>query len=129
MEIKPILFDTNVLIYALSGKEPYASFLKENIKNKRLVLSSIVITEFLSGATEEEEKLFSGLTQKFPILAVDLPVAQLAAYYRKKYLKSKKKLMLSDCLIAATCKVYKAILVTLDKKDYPIKEIEVIDKF
>lgn len=129
MEIKPVLFDTNVLIYALSGKEPYASSLEKSIKNKRLVLSSIVIAEFLSGATDEEEKLFSGLTQKFPVLAVDLPVAQLAAYYRKKYLKSKKKPMLPDCLIAATCKVYKAILVTINKKDYPIKEIEIVDEF
>ena len=129
MEIKPILPDTNILIYGLAGKEPYASFLKENIKNKRLVLSAIVVAEFLSGATEEEEKIFSGLTQKFPVLTVDLPIAQLAAYYRKKYLKSKKKLMLPDCLIAATCKVYKAVLVTLNRKDYPIKEIEVIDRF
>lgn len=129
MEIKPVLPDTNVLIYGLAGKEPYASFLKENIKNKRLVLSAIVVAEFLCGTTEEEEKIFSGLTQKFPVLAIDLPIAQLAAYYRKKYLKSKKKLMLPDCLIAATCKIYKAILITLDKKDYPIKEIEIVDKY
>lgn len=129
MEIKPILPDTNFLIYALAGRQPYASFLQQAIKNKKLVLSVIVTAEFLSGATEEEEKIFSGLTQKFSSLVVDLPVAQIAAFYRKKYLGAKKKLMLPDCLIAATCKAYKAVLVTLDKKDYPIKEIETIDQF
>lgn len=129
MEIKPILPDTNVLIYALSGKEPYASFLREAIKQKKLVFSAIVIAEFLSGATDEEEKILLGLTQKLPVLSIDLTVAQIAAFYRKKYLHLKKKLVLPDCLIAATCKVYKAILVTLNKKDYPIKEIEIVDKF
>lgn len=34
--------------------------------------------------------------------------------------------MLPDCLIAASCKVTKAALATLDSKDFPIKEIEVI---
>ena len=129
MEIKPILVDTNVLIHALAGKEPCASFLREAIKQKKLVFSAIVIAEFLSGATEEEEKILLGLTQKLPVLSIDLPVAQIAAFYRKKYLRSKKKLMLPDCLIAATSKVYRAILFTLDKKDYPIKEIEVSDQF
>jgi len=129
MDIKPILPDTNVLIYGLAGKEPCASFLREAIKQKQLVFSAIVIAEFLSGATDEEEKILLGLTQKLPVLSIDLTVTQIAAFYRKKYLHSKQKLMLPDCLIAATCKVYKAILVTLNKKDYPIKEIEIIDKF
>jgi len=35
---------------------------------------------------------------------------------------------LFDCLIAATCKIYDAVLVTSDSKDYPMKDIEVVTK-
>lgn len=128
MELKPILLDTNVLILALAGKEPYAAFLKKTIEEKTLLLSAIVVAEFLSGATEEEEKLFSALTGEFPVVSVDLPVSQLAAFYRKKYRSTGRKLKLPDCLIAATAKAYRATLITLDKSDYPQEDIEIVSK-
>lgn len=129
MEIKKVLPDTNFLILGLVGQEPYALLLKQLIIDNRLVFSPIVIAEFLCGGIEEEGKAFLKLVEKFPILSVDLAIAKLAAICRKKYLKRKKKLILPDCLIAATCKIHNAVLVTLDKKNYPIKEIEIVNKF
>lgn len=125
MEVKLILPDTNVLILALSNQEPYASHVSTWIKEKQLIFSCIVIAEFLSGATAEEEKIFMSLLKPFPVIPVDLTIAQLGAYYRKKYLSQKTKIMLPDCLIAASCKVTKAALATADPKDFPIKEIEI----
>lgn len=127
--MKLVLLDTNILIPAFAKIEPYASFLREAIENNRLVLSVIVVAEFLAKATDEEERIFNALIQKINILPVDLPVAQLGAFYRKKILKKGKKNSLPDCFIAATCKIYNLILATLNKKDYPFKEIEIIDKF
>lgn len=118
--------DTNVLIYALAGEKPYASWLKKWIVEKRLVLSSIVVAEFLSGATTEEELAFRRLLENFKVLPVDSLVAQQAASYRKIFFKKKKKVWLSDCLIAATCKLYGATLVTFNKADYPMPDIEVL---
>lgn len=126
---KIILPDTNILIPALAKVEPYASFLHDAIEKNHLVLSVIVVAEFLVKATEEEERIFNALTKKIKIIPVDLAVAQLGAFYRKNYLKKGKKIPLPDCFLAATCKVYNLTLCTLDKKDYPFKEIRITDRF
>jgi len=121
--MKLFLVDTNVLIYALAGKQPWANLIQKWIKQKQLALSVIVVAEFLSGATDEEAKIFEALLDKFGSLPVDTATARLAADYRKKFLKKNRKLPLPDCLIAATCKLYKATLVTFNAADYPMKDI------
>ena len=117
------LVDTNILIYALAGKNPWANLMKKWIKEKRIALSSIVVAEFLTGATDKETKVFKTLLDKFNSLPVDTTIARLAADYRKEFLKRGRKLPLFDCLIAATCKLYKATIVTFNTADYPMKDI------
>lgn len=124
-----VLPDTNILILGLGDKEPYASFLRKLIEDRRLILCAICVAEFLVKATDEEEKIVSGLFATFPVLEVDLIIAQTAALYRKKYLTENKSLKLPDCLIAATAKIHKVTLATLNRKDYPMTDIEIIDKF
>ncbi len=126
---KLILPDTNVLILALGGQEPYASFLRRLIEEKRVVFSAICVAEFLVKATDEEEKIVLPLFNNFPVLPVDLSIAQLAALYRKKYLSKNRQLKLPDCLIAATAKIHKVTLATLDKTGYPMTDLEIIEKF
>jgi len=121
--MKLYLVDTNVLIYALAGKKPWSVLIKKWIKKKQLALSSIVVAEFLSGATKEEAAIFETLLDKFGSLPVDTVTARLAADYRKKFLQKSRRLRLPDCLIAATCKIYQATLVTFDTSDYPMKDI------
>jgi len=127
--MKLILPDTNIIIPALGGKEPFASFLRSLIETKQLALSVIVVSEFLVKASDDEERILNALVKKVAVFEVNLPIAQLAAVYRRKYLKRKKQMNLPDCFIAATCKIYNLALATLDRKDYPIEEIEIVDKF
>jgi len=129
MEIDLVLPDTNILILALKKEKPYSSFLRGLIVNKRLILSAVVVAEFLVGATEEQEKIFNLLLTQFKVVSVDLAVAQLAAVYRKKHLEKGKKIGLPDCFIAATCKIHKIVLATLNKKDYPMEDLRILDKF
>jgi len=117
--------DTNILIYALSGKEPYQTSANAWIEDHQLVLSSIVIAEYLSNTTRSEELSFHKLMKTCRVLPVDADVAIQAAAYRKQFTRKQKKVWLIDCLIAATCKVYGATLVTYDKKDYPMKDIKI----
>lgn len=121
--VRYYLPDTNVLIYALAGQEPYAKELKDWITSRQLVLSSIVVAEFLSGVSKEEEGFFEQLLRFNPVLPADLAVARKAAAYKKAFSQKEKTVWLVDCLIAATCFVYEAALVTFDKKDYPMKDI------
>lgn len=120
--------DTNILIYALSGQEPYASWLVKNVKEKTILLSAIVVSEYLSGVIKDEEIAFRGILENVEVAPVDSLIAQVGASYRREYIKKRKKVWLFDCLIAATCKIYSAVLVTSDSKDYPMKDIEVITK-
>ena len=124
-----VLPDTNILIQGLAGNEPYASFLRKLIEEKRLVLSAICVAEFLTKATDEEEKIVSELFSAFPVLEIDLTTAKMGALYRKKYLEKDRRLKLPDCLIAATAKIHKVALATLNRKDYPMTDIEFIEKF
>jgi len=119
------LVDTNILIYALAGKNPWANLMKKWIKEKRVALSSIVVAEFLTGATDEEARVFEALLDRFNSLPVDTATARLAADYRKKFFKKGRKLPLFDCLIAATCKLHKTTLVTFNTTDYPMKDISI----
>lgn len=114
-----VLPDTNIIIPALAGIKPFAKHLQSWIESKQLLLSCIVVAEFLSGATTKEAKTFSLLTDNFPTLPIDLETAQLAAKIRKNQLKRKQKLHLPDCLIAAQCRLAGATLATLNRSDYP----------
>ncbi len=124
MGINLFLPDTNVLIYGLVNKSPYANHLKQWIEQKTLVLSVIVVAEFLTRATIEEEKMFEALLDQFGALSVDTTIARIAADYRKYFLQKGYKLKLPDCLIAATAKFSNATLVSFDLKDFPMKDIK-----
>ncbi|RLC34267.1 hypothetical protein DRH14_03355 [Candidatus Shapirobacteria bacterium] len=119
-----VLLDTNFLIVALSGKKPYSEFLKKLIKTKQLVLSVIVVAEFLAGASDEEERAFNSLLRKFGAVPIDLEISQMAALYRKKYSKLKRKVYLPDCLIGATCRINGYELATFDRGGYPMKDLK-----
>ncbi len=121
---KKVLVDTNVLILGLSGEGRYGELLEKLIKEDRLVLSVIVVIEFLTGAKESEIKIFEALLTRFGAVEVDVEMARMAAFYRKNFLKLKRKVYLPDCVLAATCKLNDYKLATLNKKDYPMKDIE-----
>lgn len=122
--MKLFLPDTNVLIYGLADQNPYNQNLTEWIKEKNLALSVIVVAEFLTRATSDEEKLFNALLDKFGSLPIDTSIARIAADYRKSFLQKGYRLKLPDCLIAATSKFYNATLVTFNLKDFPMTDIK-----
>lgn len=124
--VKQFLPDTNVLIYALKGIEPYSGWIADKIRSNSLVFSSLVVAEYLSGSSKEEEKVIALFVSKINVLPVDVAVAKIGAAYKKSFSRKTKKAWLSDCLIAATCKVFGAMLVTSDKKDYPMRDISIV---
>jgi len=119
------LADTNVLVYAFKGIEPYAGWVRKAIEQKTLFFSSIVVAEFLEGAQADEEISLKMLLDNLETLSVDRVIAEEAAKYRKLFNRKSKKIWMSDCMIAATCKVNSLTLVTADKKDYPMDDITI----
>lgn len=113
--------DTNILIYALAGREPYAEFITNAIIEETLAISVIVAAEFLSGATATEAAAFERLIAEFDTLPITTAVAYIAASYRKIY--AARGLRLPDALIAASCRAYDAALVTNNLRDFPMRDI------
>jgi len=125
--MRPVLFDTNLLIYALADKQPYSSFYRSVIEKDAFALSSIVVAEFLSKATPKEAQAMDVLLNAFPVYSVDVKVSLQAAKYRKYYLARRKKIALPDCLIGATCKIHSCTLATRNVCNYPMSDIRKID--
>lgn len=124
---KMIIPDTNIFIVGLSGTNPTISkLLAKWIENNEVALSTIVVAEYLSKCNDQEGNRFSELFDYCPIIDVDIDVAKVAAMFRKKYLSGRKTIPLADCLIAAQTKITKAKLATLNAKDFPIPEINLL---
>ncbi|EKD57303.1 MAG: hypothetical protein ACD_57C00349G0004 [uncultured bacterium] len=121
------LLDTNILIEAFRGTEPTASLVKKWIKEGNIAISVITVAEFLVNANKEEKEKLSLVLTKFAPLAVEQTIAEIAAEYRREYSRKSKRVYLIDCLIAATAKLYNLTLVTKDTKDYPMKDIKIIN--
>lgn len=119
------LLDTNIFIGAAKGYPAEANFLNKVIKKKQIIISPIVIGEFLANADIQEEESFKELISHFKVLPIDAEVAEVAAYYRKSSLKI-TRIHLLDCFLAAQTKIHGLTLVTNNKSDFPMKDIKVI---
>ena len=123
--MKAHLIDTDVLIDHLCGEEKARRFFKESISQEAsLYFSEISKAEIYSGIMPDEEERVSFLFRSMNEVAVDGKVAEDAGRYRKAFLAS-HKLLLPDALIAASAKRAAAVLITLNQKHYPMKDLEV----
>ena len=116
--------DTNIFIYAFHGEKPVAEDLEKWIIGKSILISSIVAAEYLSGGDDLERDKFSALLDKIGTVPIDTAVARIASDYKRAFSRKKPGLRLPDALIAGTCKLYGATLVTNNPKDFPMEDIE-----
>lgn len=115
--------DTNIFIYAYHAEEPYAKHLFTWITDKSLLISAIVAAEFLSGGEDVERDKFQALIDRLGTIPIDTAVARIASDYKRRYQGGKPGLRLPDALVAASCKLYGATLVTNNPNDFPMKDI------
>lgn len=120
-----ILPDTNVLIAYFAKREPLVFLLDKAILNKKIVLSIIVVAEFLVKANEIDAVVFRQLIGQIGIKEITREIMEQAIIFRKQSLQKSKRIHLLDCFIAATAKVHKATLLTFDRHDYPFRNLSV----
>lgn len=125
--VPKILLDTNVIIDTFSGKEPLASHVRQWIESGSIALSAVSIGEIISKASKEEMEKLDLLVSKYGVLPIDDVVARIAGNYRKEFSRKEKRVFLMDCFIAATAKLYNLKLATRNVRDFPMKDIEVIN--
>jgi predicted nucleic acid-binding protein len=117
-----IVVDTDILILHLRGNELVRKMLREAAQDSLLCCSAITIGEINAGMRDEERARTEKLLNSLAVINVDRKIAALAGDYRRT-IKS-HHLELDDCLIAATCVINQATLITSNIKQYPMKGLE-----
>jgi predicted nucleic acid-binding protein len=127
--MKLILFDTNILIDYLKGKQEAKLILKQCIDFKIQVSCSVITRiELLSGMRSGEERQLESFLSGFEKIDVTDKIAKFAGVFMNIYRKS-HGINIADAIIAASAKSINAKLYTLNKKHYPMVDIEVIKPY
>ena len=106
------LIDSVILIDHFNGR-PEATRCLARI-GREAALSVITRAEVLTGFEPSEAVAAMGLLDRFPTLAIDPPVADLAARLRRE-----QRWKMPDALQAALAQYHSLELVTRNRRDFP----------
>ncbi len=118
------LFDTNAIIYFLSGDKKVVELIKEIVKdNKTIYVPTIVRLELFSKSnlTLIEQKAISDFLSYTIEINLDKTVADIAAAIRRNF-----RMKVADSIVAASALYTNSFLVTRNTKDFKISDIRII---
>ena len=119
------LLDSDVIIEFLRGKSQTISLVNK-LKSAGFGCSVLTLMEVKRGVFGKQETVANKLFRAMRIYAVTKEVGDLTVEFIKEWRKKGKTLQLIDTTIAATSVLNDLILVTYNKRDYPMKELKVI---
>src|SRR5436309_5213789 len=112
-EVVPtVLVDSVIMIDHFNGIRTATDYLWE--MQGKLAISVITRAEVLTGFESKERQLARRLLDRFPILIIDRPIADLAATLRRQ-----NRWKMPDAMQAALAKHHKLKLATRDTDDFP----------
>ena len=120
-----VLFDTDILIDILRGREAIRTFLLDLTDHSVPCCSVISVAELYAGMRPEEKHATDILLDALVIVPVTQEIAETAGRFKRRM--KRRRLELADCLIAATAFVEGVTLATGNTKDYPMPEITVLN--
>ena len=125
MKVDKLVLDTNIVIDLLK-KSPAVvkAFLDLTQGGTRFLLSPIVVAEVYAGAFEREHQSLEALFGLCERIDMDHATGQQAGRYAKQYAKAYQGIALEDFMLAATAHVHRCPLWTLNRKHYPMADIE-----
>jgi predicted nucleic acid-binding protein len=113
-----LLLDTDVLIDYLRGVPEAVTYLES--RKEVLLISAVTVGELYAGVREgRERKALDAFMQAFEIVVLDASLAERGGLLRRDYGKSHGT-GLADALIAASAERQEAVLVTLNRKQFPM---------
>jgi len=120
------LLDSDIVIWILRGDEPMVQFYDQLVElfGQNLAVSVITVYEVLAGMRPEEEQKTREFLGKLSRLPVTEEIAEKAAEYYREFRAKGQTLHIADLLIAATAFCYGLPLVTLNKDDFPMTDID-----
>ena len=122
--MKKYLFDSDILIDFFK-KEKRAVGLITLLAKETLAVSVLSVTELCCGWTPAQANFFlPKFYDLFVVEGITPQIAELAGRLRWQYKKKGLNLSTTDVLIAATAIAGNYILLTRNKKDFPIPQIK-----
>lgn len=113
-----LLLDTDVLIDYLRGVPEAVTYLES--RKEVFLISAVTVGELYAGVREGlERKALDAFMQAFEIIVLDASLAERGGLLRRDYGKSHGT-GLADALIAASAERQEAVLVTLNRKHFPM---------
>ncbi len=120
-----LLLDTTVLIDILRGRQGRRTLLAKLVESGHtLATSAINMGEVYSGMRLEEEtqtEIFLNSLDCYPITAA---IAKRAGKLKASWAHKGKTLSLADMIVAATALENSLTLMTDNRKDFPLTELE-----
>lgn len=118
------LLDTNILIDILRGRRGRRELAQRLLDQDHLLATCPVnIAEIYAGRRPTEERATTGLMDSLQFLPISADAARRAGHFRRFYEAKGVSLSLPDALIAAVSAEHDCILVTENRKDFPMPEV------
>ena len=118
------LLDSDVIIWHLRGQKEVTEMLRDLQRFGLPACSALSVLEVQLGVKKGEEEKTSRFLKSLKIFDVNMEIASKAAQFIRERKSKGITLDLPDSVIAATCILHELILVTYNKKHYPISGIE-----
>lgn len=118
------LLDSDVLMDFFKKKKEAVNLISKIAKKGKLATSILSVTELRAGWSHEQSKFFLPRFYKLLIIKnITKEIAELAGEFRWKYKAKGINLPAIDTLIAATAVIENCQLVTNNKKDFPMPQL------
>lgn len=121
------LIDTDIIIWILRGEKTYLDLEHSLSKESELYISSITVAEVYKNVFPAEMSKTEEIINEFEVLNVTTGIAKQGGLYWQQFTKRFRNLHILDCLIAATAREHSLILLSLNLRHYPMKDIRVLD--
>lgn len=121
------ILDSDIVIWILRGKQELVEYVASLREKEECAVSTITIAEIYKNVKATEVTFAEDFFSKQEIFSVTDDIARAGGLYWRDYVQKTATIGITDCLIAATAKMHKATLVTLNTRHFPMRDVTVVN--
>jgi len=118
------LLDSSIIIDALNRKRDRWQLLGSLVAaGDALACSAVSVAEIYAGMRPHESFKTQTFLEQIEHYAIDFELARYAGILKNEWARKGRTLSLDDIVIAATALMHKLVLVTDNRKDFPMPDL------